>query len=266
MKKLYIYSDHNRYEYRIEHGDAPFLKIGETLQEVEERVSQQDGTSQSEPLEIKYVTELPDDVSDHDIHRFFDSKNIPVTRTDKKREFYEITLENAVLLINEYLYGSKRPDSYAMRDEQQIAHDKMVSYFKLHSDEPKSEFLLAAKMRFGKNFTLLNVMRTLMCKNILVLTYKPWVFNSLENDIKNHVYFENFNYIEFFHDRNLSALDKEKTNVIVASAQLSLNETKSYEYNEDKQIGNLISAIKNNLETLKQYHFDLVVVDEYHLI
>ena len=264
MKKLYIYSDHNRYEYRIEHGDSPFLKIGETLQEVEERVSQQDGTSQSEPLEIKYVTELPDNVSDHDIHRFFDSKKIPVTRTDKKREFYEITLENAVLLINEYLYGSKRPDSYAMRYEQQIAHDKMVSYFNSHSDEPKSEFLLAAKMRFGKNFTLLNVMRTLICKNILVLTYKPWVFNSLENDIKNHVYFENFNYIEFFHDRNLSALDKEKTNVIVASAQLSLNETKSYEYNEDKQIGNLISAIKNNLETLKQYHFDLVVVDEYH--
>ena len=264
MKKLYIYSDHNRYEYRIEHGDSPFLKIGETLQEVEERVSQQDGTSQSEPLEIKYVTELPDHVSDHDIHRFFDSKKIPVTRTDKKREFYEITLENAVLLINEYLYGSKRPDSYAMRYEQQIAHDKMVSYFNSHSDEPKSEFLLAAKMRFGKNFTLLNVMRTLICKNILVLTYKPWVFNSLENDIKNHVYFENFNYIEFFHDRNLSALDKEKTNVIVASAQLSLNETKSYEYNEDKQIGNLISAIKNNLETLKQYHFDLVVVDEYH--
>ena len=100
MKKLYIYSDHNRYEYRIEHGDSPFLKIGETLQEVEERVSQQDGTSQSEPLEIKYVTELPDNVSDHDIHRFFDSKKIPVTRTDKKREFYEITLENAVLLIN----------------------------------------------------------------------------------------------------------------------------------------------------------------------
>lgn len=264
MKKLYIYSDHNRYEYRIEHGDAPFLKIGETLQEVEDRVSQQDGTSQSEPLEIKYVTELPDNVTDHDIHRFFDSKNIPVTRTDKKREFYEITLKDAVLLINEYLYGSKRPDSYAMRDEQQIAHDKMVSYFKSHSDEPKSEFLLAAKMRFGKNFTLLNVARTLMCKNILVLTYKPWVFNSLENDIKNHVYFENYNYIELFHDRNLSALDKEKTNVIVASAQLSLNETKSYEYNEDKQMGNLISAIRNNLETLKQYHFDLVVVDEYH--
>jgi hypothetical protein len=264
MKKLYIYSDHNRYEYRIAHGDIPFLKIGETMQEVEDRVSQQDGTSQSEPLEIKYVTELPDNVSDHDIHRYFDSQNIPVTRIDKKREFYEVTLENAVLLINKYIYGSKRPDSYAMRDEQQIAHDKMVSYFTSHSEESKSEFLLAAKMRFGKNFTLLNVVRTLECKNVLVLTYKPWVFNSLENDIKNHVYFENYNYIELFHDRNLSALDRKKTNVIVASAQLSLNETKSYEYNEDKQMGNLISAIRNNLETLKQYHFDLVVVDEYH--
>lgn len=264
MKKLYIYSDHNRYEYRIAHGDIPFLKIGETMQEVEDRVSQQDGTSQSEPLEIKYVTELPDNVSDHDIHRYFDSQNIPVTRIDKKREFYEVTLENAVLLINKYIYGSKRPDSYAMRDEQQLAHDKMVSYFTSHSEESKSEFLLAAKMRFGKNFTLLNVVRTLECKNVLVLTYKPWVFNSLENDIKNHVYFENYNYIELFHDRNLSALDRKKTNVIVASAQLSLNETKSYEYNEDKQMGNLISAIRNNLETLKQYHFDLVVVDEYH--
>ena len=68
-----------------------------------------------------------------------------------------------------------------MRDEQKIAHDKIIDAFKFGYDE----FLLAAKMRFGKNFTILNVAKSLQWKNVLVLTYKPYVFDSLKDDIND---------------------------------------------------------------------------------
>lgn len=264
-RKLYIYSDHNRYEYRIEHGDIPFLKIGDTEQEdTSVRVEQQDTTSSSEPLDIKYEIGLPDGVRDHDIHDFLRSKNVPFTRLDKKREWFLISLKDAILLINQYIFGSHRPDSYAMRDEQQLAHDKIVTYFNSHKSEPKAEFLLAAKMRFGKNFTLLNAIKTLKCKKVLVITYKPWVFDSLENDINNHVLFEDFQYVDFLEDRSLSTLCEDKVNIIVASAQLSLNESKDNSNNEKDQADNIVNKIRQNLQILKRFQFDMVIVDEYH--
>ena len=265
MRKLYIYSTKTFYDVRIKAGLLPYIKIGQTGQEkVETRVNQQDGTASPEPLDIKYYTEVPDSITDEAIHKYFDSLNIPRTRIDREREFFQIKVEDAVLLMNKYIYGSQRPDSYAMRDEQKNAHDKMVAYFNKNRNEPKTEFLLAAKMRFGKNFTLLNVIKSLNCRKVLVLTYKPWVFNSLQNDINNHVLFDNYKYIELFHNRDLSEIDEKKNNIIVASAQLSLNEKKDIRYNEEKQINELVSAIKENLVTLKKHHFDLIIVDEYH--
>ncbi len=264
-RKLYIYSDHARYDYRIEHGYLPFLKVGDTEQEdTTIRVEQQDTTNASEPLEIKYEIGLPEGIRDLDVHEFLLSKGVARTRLDKRREWFQIRLEDAILLINEFLFGSHRPDSYAMRDEQQEAHDKIVTYFNSHQNDFKAEFLLAAKMRFGKNFTLLNVIKTLGCKKVLVITYKPWVFDSLENDINNHVAFENYQYIDFLRDRGLDAVDEDKVNIIVASAQLSLNESKDSSGNEKDQADNILKKIRQNLQILQKHHFDMVVVDEYH--
>lgn len=272
-RKLYIYSDNSRYEYRIKNGDLPYLKIGETEQEnVDVRIDQQDTTSTSEPLDKKYEMEISQDIHDTDIHDFLEMKGYSRTRLDKKREWFEISLNDAIKCINEYVYGSHRIDNYLMRDEQAKAHKQMVEYFHAHADEDKVEFLLAAKMRFGKNFTLLNTMRTLQCKNVLVLTYKPWVFDSLEGDVNNHVLFENFNYINFYNDRRLSQVDDKKTNIIVASAQLSMYEDDQYsgsdesvqEHIEEDNAKTFYSSLKRNLRILKEYDYDMVVVDEYH--
>src|SRR5574344_497957 len=272
-RKLYIYSDNSRYEYRIKNGDLPYLKIGETEQEnVDVRIDQQDTTSTSEPLDKKYEMEISQDIHDTDIHDFLEMKGYSRTRLDKKREWFEISLNDAIKCINEYVYGSHRIDNYLMRDEQAKAHKQMVEYFHAHADEDKVEFLLSAKMRFGKNFTLLNTMRTLQCKNVLVLTYKPWVFDSLEGDVNNHVLFENFNYINFYNDRRLSQVDDKKTNIIVASAQLSMYEDDQYsgsdesvqEHIEEDNAKTFYSSLKRNLRILKEYDYDMVVVDEYH--
>jgi len=100
----------------------------------------------------------------------------------RSTEFFTNTnLETIIKRINTILYGVSRIHSYPMRDEQKIAHDKIIDAFKFGYDE----FLLAAKMRFGKNFTILNVAKSLQWKNVLVLTYKPYVFDSLKDDIND---------------------------------------------------------------------------------
>lgn len=268
MRKLYIYSTKSYYDIRLKAGEIPYLKIGETIQEtVEKRVNQQDTTSNPEPLEIKYERELPDEFHDTTIHKYLETRGYFKTREDKDREWFTILLDEAILLINECITGSRRLNSYSMRDEQKCAHNKMVSYFTT-TGASKAEFLLAAKMRFGKNFTLLNAVKTLGYKNVLVLTYKPWVFDSLEYDILNHVNFENFKFIRYIDDRKLTRFDSDKTNIIVLSAQLGISETSgnydeitSIETEDSKEIDAILSE---NHDALTNISYDMIIVDEYH--
>lgn len=64
----------------------------------------------------------------------------------RSTEFFTNTnLETIIKRINTILYGVSRIHSYPMRDEQKIAHDKIIDAFKFGYDE----FLLAAKMRLS---------------------------------------------------------------------------------------------------------------------
>lgn len=117
---------------------------------------------------------------------------VPLVRSDAKREWFECNLSTIKKAINKVKYGIKGTKDFRMRDEQKTAHDKITNYFY----NGGAEFLLAAKMRFGKNFTILNSIKTLGFQNILVITYKPQVFNSLKDDINEHVNFKEWNFID----------------------------------------------------------------------
>jgi hypothetical protein len=125
--------------------------------------------------------------------------------------------------VNEELYGSTKLDSYSLRPSQQAASDKMVPYFK----EGGTDFLLGAIMRYGKNFTFLTTCSKLLDTNgnILVLTNKPGVFDSLKHDINSHVYFDGWEYIELksIKDKNKLKLNPNKISVIACSKQLADN-------------------------------------------
>jgi len=176
--------------------------------------------------------------------------------------FKGIELNKLISLINEVLYSTSKPKlkNYSMRPEQKEAHDKMVKNFK----SGDKEFLLAAKMRFGKNFALLNVAKTLNFKNVLVITYKPHVFNSLENDIKNHVNFDGWEIKQFKEDRTLSP-SKDTTTIFLSSAQLAQYKKSQEEDDKDIDVENLsIEELYKNLEPLKKIPWDMIIVDEYH--
>lgn len=175
--------------------------------------------------------------------------------------FGGLSLENTIKIINSVLYNVKKLKDFEMRPEQKEAHDKIVEYFKTHKGlyiKP-AEFLLAAKMRYGKNFTFLNVAKTTGMKNVLVLTYKPHVFQSLKDDIDDHVLFDGWKFVAFKDQRNIAA-STTTCQVIVSSAQLA-----QYKSDDPSQIASeSIKKIRKNIQALSKIPFDMVVADEYH--
>ena len=93
ITQIYAYSDEDRYEGRVANGKKPRLKIGETGRDAKTRVDEQDGTSQPVELIIKkvYTTTF----SDTDFHLWLDKKGYkrPHRNDNKKREWFEITVE-----------------------------------------------------------------------------------------------------------------------------------------------------------------------------
>ena len=101
MKKLYFYSTISWYENRIKLGEEPWLKIGgSAVQTVEDRINQQDTTSNPEPLIC--LGEFDVDFDDTDFHEHLDDNGYVRSREDKHREFYNTTVEQAKYELEKY--------------------------------------------------------------------------------------------------------------------------------------------------------------------
>lgn len=93
--------------------------------------------------------------------------------------------------LNNILNGIARSKNYAMRAEQKACVQKMLAAKKTGSDK----FLVAAKMRFGKTFTVYQFLKALnslnIVKKVLIVTFKVQVKDSWQHDYENHVDFVN---------------------------------------------------------------------------
>lgn len=223
-----------------------WIKVGQTKQESAElRVQQQDGTSNPEPLEIEQTWEVPDWISDHTIHAELRSMGKLEVRLDKSREWFECTVEDVSSAINNLINGVSRPNSYPMREEQQVCHDKVVTHFKSGG----KKFLMNAKMRFGKTFTSYQIIKTLGYKRVLVITYKPAVDASWREDMNTHIDFDGWNYYsakEDFNTSNPITLNGEGVEVLFTSFQ---------DFNDFE---------KAKWANARNYHYDLIIIDEMH--
>jgi len=152
------------------------------------------------------------------------NKNIgPRYEDGKSKETFHTTVEIIKEQVNKVLFNSNRLDSYSPRIRQQEAIDKMVEFFSNGGEN----FLLGAIMRYGKNFTFLTASKKLLTdkENILVLTNKPGVFDSLRKDIESHVYFEGWEFIQLRDEKDKEnlVLDPNKVSVLAVSKQLADN-------------------------------------------
>lgn len=241
MNIIYSYSTATYRQFR------GWRKVGQTKQESAEiRVQQQDGTSNPEPLEIEKTWEVPDWVSDHTIHAELEKMGKLRVRMDKDREWFECTVDDVSCAINNIILGISRPNSYSMRQEQKDCHDLIVEHFQRGGEK----FLMNAKMRFGKTFTSYKCIKTLEYKRVLVITYKPAVDATWREDLETHVDFEGWKYYSAKEDFNSNNPIK-----LTGTNPVEILFTSFQDFNDFD---------KPKWAIAKDYHYDLVIIDEMH--
>jgi hypothetical protein len=176
---------------------------------------------------------------------------------DSSEWFFADTVQDVVTEVksqlNQKRHGVARPDSHKMREEQQECTNMAVQHYTSVGDYLGRQFLINAKMRFGKTFVSYQIVKSLQeyyKKNfkILVLTYKPAVESGWAKDLADHVDFDGweYTYAKNFDKTNPVTLGDAKCEVLFASFQ-DLNEMS-----------------KEKWKNIKNYHFDMVIIDEQH--
>jgi len=153
----------------------------------------------------------------------------------KSTEVFEIDMETLQDKVYEVMHGFKdgnffreRKLTYSprLRQEECIAQWKtLVSKWRSMKNAPPLSFLLGAIMRFGKNFTFLEMSRYVVGENgnVLVLTGNPDVFKSLEDDITKHINYDGWIYDELKNNKYDWKPSDNNVNVLAVSTQLLLN-------------------------------------------
>ncbi len=231
------------------------LKIGFTERTAEERIKEQIGASKS-----KFIIEL-DEIAVKNNGDVFNDKEIHnlLTQNGFERvegEWFKCTADNvkaAIISLKEQTnYEQERNENFGLRREQQAAIDVTKAYFedRRKRGEEKIKFLWNAKMRFGKTFTSYKLAEAMGLTKILVLTYKPAVSDAWETDLRTHLDFTGWQFINLKEQHEEPEYDKEKPIVTFGSYQDIL--------------GKKLEKIKEKNEWVHALHWDLLIVDEYH--
>ena len=232
-----------------------WLKIGDTMFDVDNRIINTDTTGMAEPPIKKLDYDLekicirynlpPTNKVDKWIHSRLE-KDYGVNRIRNNREFFEVTVDKLKSILNELEIGVLRPNRYEMRQEQSDAVNSAFNYF----NNGGNEFLLNCKCGFGKCFVTYQLIKKFgYDMNVLILTSKPSVEDSWKNDLDNHVDFVDFNYSYIKTDEVV--FKNNSTNIVFGSFQDAIGKTQNKE-------------MKSKWVELTKVKFDLLIVDEGH--
>lgn len=250
--QIYAYEDSNP----IYKG---LLKIGYTKHSVEERVAEQYPTRRPGELPYKIVfskSSMREDGTyfiDHDMHKLL--RKLGFDNPDG--EWFKCSVNDVesawLTLFNRIENNERRTQNFKLRPEQQDAIDKTEKYFKsVKAENPHyiPHFLWNAKMRFGKTFTTYKLAQDMGFKKILILTFKPAVESSWEEDLNTHIDFEGWQFVSRHTANRPEELDKNRPIVCFGSFQ--------------DYLGLKDGMIKPKNEWVHTTNWDLVVFDEYH--
>src|SRR6218665_2125689 len=206
------------YAYSIaDEAHEGLLKVGQTTQDVKNRVAQQLQTAAIQNYEI--VLDEPADrsdgttFSDDDVRARLKQKGF----ANPTLEWMECSLEDvrtsiAELRTGQTFSGTNHAD-FPMRAEQQAAVDKTYEYYQsIRSEDADAvpEFLWNAKMRFGKTFTTYQLAKKLDVKRVLVVTFKPAVEDAWQSDLESHTDFDGWQYLSKSSGRDPTQAEKNK--------------------------------------------------------
>ena len=173
-----------------------------------------------------------------------------------------ISKKNIKEFYNSYKTGIRdRSENFQMSTHQKECSDKIVTAY----NSGITSFLLGAKPRFGKNFTLLETARILGLKNILFVSYLPTVFDSLEYDVESHINYKGWKYIDYRDKKNRgeNPYDDITPTVVSVSAQL-LNYTDDEDGLKNEFSIEDMNAFRESLNFVASSDIDIVVIDEAH--
>lgn len=248
--------------------------------------------------------------SDHDFHRALQNngvnKKLPFRNKDCQlnenvfrangREWFEISSNEAVHFLLEYKNGEKNftifsNDKVILREHQNRASEAIsIAWKKVKNKEPSSsnnvssKYLLNAIMRFGKCLTAYDFIFRNDIKKTIILTHRPVVDKSWEDDFKkffknkndNDRYSKNYNYYKKGTLDNKNILFDEDKHIIYFC---SLQDMRGIEYQKDihgnyvydesdSKIPSLDSdgsfVFKENNKEIFESNWDLVIIDEAH--
>ena len=168
-----------------------WLKIGDTEQGIDKRIKQQTHTADVRfELEWKDIAMYRDDCTyfrDYDFHDYLtEYKGIErndhtewfrIDGTALRQYFEEFVSRNYTQTGMHY--------SYKLRNEQQEAVDKTLTYLKENNGEGK--FLWNAKPRFGKTLTAYDLIKQMKAKHVLIVTNRPSIANSWYDDFEKYM-------------------------------------------------------------------------------
>ena len=236
------------------------IKVGFTTKSAYERISEQFGTNK--PIDNPYEI-LLDEVAirndgtyftDFDVHKVLEKAGY---YRFPNSEWFECTLDEvkeAIFAVKNHKTDiTKRIATFKMRPEQERAVKITSEYFRKYPYEKEGKtphFLWNAKMRFGKTFTSYQLAKEMNWKKVLVLTFKPAVQNSWEEDLKSHVDFKDWQFVSRT-GLSYDEIDHTKPFVWFASFQDVLQKTDA-------------GGIKPRNEEIHLINWDCIILDEYH--
>lgn len=262
IPRIYAYTEpqYKNTPWKGKRNGKGLIKVGYTTKTAYERISEQFGTNK--PIENPFEI-LLDEISiredgtyftDKDVHKVLEKMNC---FRFEHSEWFECTLEEVQQAIfavkNHKSEITKRIADFKMRPEQERAVKITSEYFRKYNYERENKtphFLWNAKMRFGKTFTSYQLAKEMGWKKVLVLTFKPAVQNSWEEDLKSHVDFQDWQFISR-DGLQYKDINRHKPFVWFASFQDVLGKTEA-------------GGIKPRNEVIHLINWDCIILDEYH--
>lgn len=235
------------------------LKVGYTVRNAKDRVAEQLKTSRLQYKILLEESAIRNDglvFTDHEVHGYL--KKMSISREDG--EWFKCKLENVQSAIRDIKEGRFTPEtramSFGLRPEQKDAVVKTERYFKQYKKENPQKtphFLWNAKMRFGKTFTTYQLAKKMGWSKVLVMTFKPAVENSWNEDLRNHVDFKDWQFVSASEDTMWHKdIDEDKPFVCFGSFQDYLGKNKS------------TNGVKTKNKWVHNTDWDCIVFDEYH--
>ncbi len=248
------------YAYEETHPDFKgLLKVGYTTGSAVERVARQYAIARPKKTWRILIDEsaMRSDGSafgDRDVHRYLRGRGYH----NPEGEWFECSEQDVRAAIIALRTGAQNEDrrtlDFAMRPEQAAAVEKTAAYFQsFGKDNPKKtpHFLWNAKMRFGKTFAAYQLAKRMGWRKVLVLTFKPAAQSAWEDDLRNHIDFEGWQFISRTGLQYEDA-SKKKPFVCFGSFQDYLGRNRH------------TGGIKPKNEWVHTIQWDCVILDEYH--